>query len=41
MDHLKELPNKDTIIEREQFRLIVKEMDGQKIEKVIVEIKEI
>ncbi|MBA7600012.1 hypothetical protein ES703_07058 [subsurface metagenome] len=40
MDHLKELPNKDTMIEGEKFRLIVKEMDGQKIKKVSVEIKE-
>lgn len=41
MDYLQKLPTEDTKIEMEKCRLIVKEMDGQKIERVIVEIKEI
>ncbi|TES90490.1 MAG: HlyC/CorC family transporter [Candidatus Cloacimonadota bacterium] len=41
MDYLQKLPTEDTKIEMEKCRLIVKEMDGQKIKRVIVEIKEI
>jgi len=39
MEHLKGLPTEDTIIEQEGFRLTVKEMDNQKIKKVLVEVK--
>jgi len=39
MEHLKGLPTEDTVIEEERFKLIVNEMDGQKIKKVLVEIR--
>jgi CBS domain containing-hemolysin-like protein len=40
MDRLKELPVEDQQIEEEEYVLIVKKMDGQKIKKVILRIKE-
>ncbi len=40
MDRLKELPVEDQHIEEEEYVLIVKEMDGQKIKKVILRMKE-
>lgn len=40
MDQLKELPEEDEKIEREKYIVIVREMDGQTIRKIIIEIKE-
>jgi putative hemolysin len=39
MDQLKEVPIEETIVDCPGFRLIVKEMDGQKIQKVLIEIE--
>ena len=39
MDRLKELPREEAIVEDEKCRIEVKEMEGQKIKKVLIEIK--
>lgn len=39
MDRLKELPKEDERIEEKEFTLTVKEMDGQKVRRVIINIR--